>query len=266
MRFLAFCCLLSSATILARATCAPIPGSERLWSNPRLRFVVVGEMHGTNETPAIFKDLVCSARDVKRLIVVGVELRDQAAIDRYLKSTDEENARRELLKQPEWLNGSDGRTSEAMLQLLRHLRALKRKGAISAVVAFSASRPGDSAARGEKRMASVLLAASKRTPNALIIVLTGNVHACKKRLAEVPYPLMASFLPSATTTSLFVTGMGGEAWTCEDDGCKPHPFGPSRGLKRGVDLNPALSPLSGYEGVLSTGLHATASPPASRFR
>lgn len=148
-----------------------------------------------------------------------------------------------------------------MLQLLRHLKALKLE---DAVIAFSATRPGETAAQGEKRMASVLLAASKRIPNALVIALTGNVHACKKTLAGVPYPLMASFLPSATTTSLFVTGMGGEAWTCEDDGCKPHPFGPSRGLRRSVVLNPALVPLPGYDGVLSTGLHATASPPASR--
>jgi hypothetical protein len=231
MRFPAFCCLLSACIILAHAACSPIPGSERLWSTAGLRFVVVGEMHGTNETPAIFKDLVCSARDVKRPIVVGVELRDQAAIDRYLKSDTEETARRELLTKTESLNGSDGRTSKAMLQLLRHLRALKREGAISGVIAFSVTRPGETAAQGEKRMASVLLAASKRTPDALLIALTGNVHACKKRLAEVPYPLMASFLPRDTTASLFVADMGGEAWTCEDDGCKPHPFGSTRPQK-----------------------------------
>ncbi len=268
-RFLAFCwSFVCAYTICVHAethvACSPIQGAEQLWAKPRLQFIVVGEMHGTNETPAIFKDLVCSARDGKRPIVVGVELRDQSAIDRYMESSREETARSELLTKPEWQKGSDGRASEAMLLLLRQLRALKLEGAISSVVAFSITRPGETAAQGEERMASALLAVPKQTPNALVIALTGNVHACKKTLAEIPYPLMASFLPSATTISLFVADIGGEAWTCQGDLCKPHPFGSSHRVQRGVDLKPALSPLPGYDGVLSTGLPATASRPAAQ--
>ena len=244
----------------------PIPGADQLWANPEVRFVVVGEMHGTNEAPAIFKVLVCSARHFKRPIIVGVELHDQGSVNSYLESTAEETARRELLSKAEWQNGSDGRTSLAMLELLQHLRSLRLEGSISSVVAFSVTQHGETAAQGEERMAEALLTAAKQSPKALVIVLTGNVHACKKMIAELgSYPLMASFLPSAHTKSLFVIDKGGEAWACEDGGCGPHGFGATKGFQRQVILKPGLSPLPGYDGVVSTGLRATASPPATQL-
>jgi hypothetical protein len=262
-KLLVVLCLLPCAPAQNRIGCLPLRGVEHLWNKPDLRFVLVGEIHGTNEAPAIFEDLVCSARDLKRSVIVGVELSDQPAVDRYLESDNEQTARRELLSQAEWQNGSDGRTSQAMFRLLQHLRVLKREGAISGAVAFSASRPGESAARTEEHMASALLAAAKRNPSALVIALTGNVHASKKPIAELAsYPLMASSLPAGTTISLFVTVQGGEAWNCQSDGCKPHQLSSTHGERRGVDLEAALAPLPGYDGILSTGLRATASNPA----
>jgi hypothetical protein len=245
--------------------CHAIAGTERLWAQPGPQFVVVGEMHGTNETPAIFEDLVCSARITQRPIIVGVELRDQDAIDVVMGSGGSgthEAAIHDLLSRREW-RSSDGRTSRAMLMLLEELRALKLQGIVAGVVAFSQAQEGDSDAEREERMASALLSAAKRNPNALVIALTGNVHACKKTLPEIgPYPLMASFLPSAETVSLFVTDWGGEAWTCDGTGCGPHRFGSAGALNRGITLSQSASPLPGFDGVLSTGLKATASSPA----
>ena len=247
--------------------CLEIAGTERLWSQPGLRFVVVGEMHGTTETPAIFADLVCSARRTQRPIVVGVELRDQDAIDGFMGSggsNHHEAAIHDLLSKREW-RSSDGRTSQAMLTLLEELRALKLEGVVSGVVAFSQAQPDAPDAEREERMASVLLSAAKRNPNALVIALTGNVHACKKTLPEIgAYPLMASFLPSAATVSLFVTDRGGEAWTCDGTGCGPHRLDSTGALNRGIALSQGASPLPGFDGVLSTGLKATASSPAIR--
>ena len=252
-KFLAAFCVLLSAHAEERFACEPITGTEQLWSKPALRFVVVGEMHGTKETPAIFKDLVCSARELKRPIIVGIELKEQGAVDRFMASGDHDLA----------ANGADGRTSQAMLALLEDLRALKLGGVVSRVVAFSATRRGETAAKGEERMASALLAAARRRPKALVIALTGNVHACKKTIAEVgSYPLMASFLPNAETVSLFATDRGGEAWNCQDDGCRPHSLSSSGGFQREIRLSPGASPLPGYDGVLSTGMAATASSPA----
>jgi hypothetical protein len=112
-------------------------------------------------------------------------------------------------------------------------------------------------------MAAALQAAASQTPGALVIVLTGNVHACKGTLPDVgSYPLMSSFLPAAETVSLFVMDRGGEAWNCQGGGCGPHQLGSSGGNERRIKLSPGASPLPGYDGVLSTGLRATPSPPA----
>lgn len=222
--------------------------------------MLVGEMHGTTEAPAIFADLVCSARERKRPIIVGIELRNQHALDVFMSSGDDAELK-ELLSTEEWKR-HDGRTSTAMLALVEQLRALKLEGVVSGVVAFSVTRAGESAAKGEKRMASVLLRAAKRKPDALVIALTGNLHACKTQLSEAaPYRLMASFLPLAQTVSLAVTDRGGEAWNCQNGACGPHTLDSSGGMTRGVTL---ASPHPAYDGILSTGLPATASMPASQ--
>ncbi len=218
-------------------------------------------MHGTIETPAIFGDLVCSARVTKRTIIAGIEFREQQALDKFMDSRHRNTRVKELLSTDEW-KGTDGRASAAMLVLLERLRELKIDGAISRIVAFSVTRASESAARNEENMAAALLAAAGNDPNALVIALTGNVHACKQALEEVgPYRLMASFLPAARTVALLATDRGGQAWNCQNGVCGPHTLAPSGGSKRGVTL---VSPHTGYDGVLSTGLTATASMPAGQ--
>ena len=244
-------------------SCVPINGAARLWLRPGLRFVIVGEMHGTVETPAIFRDLVCSAFGAKRPILVGVELSEQREIDLFMRSRNDEAALRSLLSKKEW-SQNDGRRSHAMLTLLRELRAFRMQGLVSSVVAFANALPKESAAQGEKRMAAALRAAASKNPDALVIVLTGNVHACKRMLPDVgSYPLLAAFLPAAETVSLFVTDKGGDAWNCQSDVCGPHTLQPSGGDERGINLSPAACPLPGYDGVLSTGVRATPSSPAA---
>jgi hypothetical protein len=218
-------------------------------------------MYGTAETPAIFADLVCAARETKRTIIAVVEFRDQQAIDRFTDEEDHDVGARELLSTDEW-EGTDGRASAAMFALLERLRALKAEGLLSCVVAFAVSGGGESAAGDEEAMASALLRASAASPDALVIALTGNVHASKQELAEAgPYGPMASFLPPAQTVSLLVTDRGGQAWNCQNGICGPHALASSGGDNCAVEL---ISPHAGYDGVLSTGLTATASEPAGR--
>jgi hypothetical protein len=252
-------CVVLLASAEEPSRCSPIPGAERLWARPELRFVLVGEMHGTNESPAVFGDLVCSALGTKRAIIAGLEFRNQQALDRFMDSRNPETSVKELLSTDEW-RGTDGRASNAMLALLERMRSLKAKGLLPRVIAFSAS--GRSSEQDEEAMSSALLRASAANPDALVIVLTGNVHALKQELPEVgSYRPMGSFLPSAQTVSLLVTDRGGEAWNCQDGSCGPHVLASSAGVNRGVTL---ISPHAGYDGVLSTGLAVTASTPANR--
>ena len=51
-----------------------------------LRFLVIGEVHGTVQTPALFGELVCALASSGMRILVGLELMvwSEPAIDAYL--------------------------------------------------------------------------------------------------------------------------------------------------------------------------------------
>lgn len=163
---LAVCWFALVAHAAPRPRCASLPGAEQLWTRPGLRFIIVGEMHGTTEAPAIFADLICWAREVKRPIIVGIELRDQPALDIFFMGSGNDGPRiRELLSAEEW-KGRDGRTSTAMLTLLERLRVLKGVGIVSEVVAFSTPNADDSASRGDQYIETAIGAGYRfqRTP------------------------------------------------------------------------------------------------------
>lgn len=237
--------------------CSPVPGAGALWSKPDLRFIVVGEMHGSVETPALFADLVSAAMSGTRPVVVGLErpVEEQADIDRFLTGTDHAAATHALPRHTTW-HMFDGRSSRAMLALLESLRALKAD-----VVSFDDRRPGETPAENEQRLAAVLAAAARR-PGALLLALTGNLHGSRKPIAAYGgYPFMAMRLPPDQTLTLFAADRGGESWSQMNGACAPHAFKSTNGVARGVDLT-ARAPMAGYDGVLSTGLPSTASPPA----
>jgi hypothetical protein len=238
-------------TLPAWPACRPIDGAAQLWTRPGLRFLLVGEMHGTTEGPAIFGDLVCAAVATGRPVV--------AALERPVEEQDDLSAFRakELLAHKVW-HIFDGRSSRAMLDLIEALHGMK----LAELVAFDAGA-GQPNAERNALMADALKAAAVRHPGALVIVLTGNLHASKKLIEGFgQYPFAAMLLPPDATLSLFLADRGGTAWTQQSEGCGPHPIRSSRGDKREVSLEAGRSPMSGYDGVLSTGLVSTASPPA----
>ena len=68
--------------------CAAIPGATAILSDRSTRTIVVGELHGTNETPAAFADLTCLAASAGRRVVVALEhpTTDQPQIDKFIAS------------------------------------------------------------------------------------------------------------------------------------------------------------------------------------
>ena len=267
MHLRAVCCtllLLTSAIYAETPECRPLPGADALWRKSDLRFVLVGEMHGTTETPQVFRDLICAAHAAKRPLLVGLERpsAEQKSIDRFLAAEDHADAVRELLRERDW-NVFDGRSSKAMLALLEELRTLRLRGDIQGVLAFDDARSGEAPAQREQRMAAMLTAAADRVPNGLVIALTGNWHGSKKPSARFGYPWMAMLLPSSeTTVSLLATDKGGEAWIQTSDGCGPHPISSSGGDQRGVVMPDPRAAQRGYDGALSIGANLTASAPA----
>lgn len=188
-------------------------------------YTFIGELHGTKQVPELFLKLVARLQSLGRPLVVGVELHvaDSEAIDNYVtnKTVRDSEARDELLRGLSWsCNGyADGRTSQAMLNLLqqiRNLNSLKGLQHINVVPFLN----------GIDHDAYQLLstAVARAGTGARLIVLTGNIHAMKKTLAipGVQRPI-ASYFADNETYSLDVSAENGETWACFSD---TEPCGP----------------------------------------
>lgn len=269
--------LIAAPTGAAAQPCRPIAGAEQLWTNDQVRWILVGERHGTAEIPAIFGDLLCLASAHSgRPIVVALEhpVEEQARIDAFLASDGGPNAISAFLKGPIWRQSrQDGRTSQAYLDLFERLRTMIRRGQVERVVAFQPEMRSNPAAY-ERAMADALKRAST-SDEELMIALVGNIHAMAKPVSfgpEQPYLRAAGWLPPDRILTLNAVGNGGSTWGCISAlpehigpglhiGCGSQDFGPRRkSHPRGVVLG--QTPDQPWSGQLNLGVVTTASPPA----
>lgn len=250
------------------ADCATVDGLGAVLSRPGLRYLLVGEIHGTVEAPALFGDIVCAAA-ADRPVVVGVEwpASSQPMLDAFLAAEGEAEALTALMRAPAW-ERPDGRSSAAMLDLLRRVRGLRVAGRAVSLVAFDHEipTPGTSDVR-EAAMAALLLRAAAERPDALVAALTGSGHADQEGFVSMQPPVrsMAQHLPRAELASVAVARPGGAAWMSSRVG-EALSWGP-------VALTPR-EPLSargvgparpGFDAMVWTGVPFTASPPARKM-
>lgn len=251
---------------VALAACAPIPGADQIWSNKDVRWVFVGEVHGSNEAPEAFVDLVCDSLAHHKSVTVALErpTSEQNALRRVLSAKDLSAAESALLEQPGWKNGMDGRASKAMLRLLLSLRTLRSAHRKLNIVAFETPyESGDLAGKRDEDMGQAILAIGKSHPKNLMLILTGNVHAMQSRMFG--YDPAAMYIPSIERLSLEVTDTGGTAWVYSNGGCGPSKGGAEEkgaAHPRGVYLGPHLAPFGKVDGILALGVPLTSSEPA----
>ena len=252
----------------ATTSCTPVPGADQIWSRAGVHWVFIGELHGSNETPAAFRELVCDAIAKGKHVTVALERpsSEQAALDKILtaKASELPAAQQSLLQQDGWKEVLDGRGSEAMLRLLLSLRELHKLHPDLKVFAFDAPYTGTAPGARDQAMAHALLSLKPAKPNDLVLILTGNLHAMQ---ASKRYDLTAMYLPPKEILSLEVTDRGGESWSDDTKGgCGPWKGGVGdRDAKKpyGVFLDPSLAPFGKVDGVLSLGVPLTASAPAA---
>lgn len=257
---------LFAAAALAVTPCVPPSGHEALWT-PEYRFVIVGEMHGTAETPAAFAQLVCAATE-QGPVIVALELptATQPQLDAFLAASDEATAV-EILRPTIFgdSNMADGRTSLAMIGMLQTIRRLKAEGRDMTVRAFQPSEPrpaGFDQNYYELDMAMALVRAAAERPEARVLVLVGNIHASKTRFDDFDLMPAAAHLPRKETVTLNVAQQGGQAWNCQSDGCRAHDSMVRYDAEaRGVIMGPVSE--GAHDGLLAVG-PSTASPPVAR--
>jgi|SRR5579864_1388894 len=253
----------------AGASCSPVPGADQIWSKAGVHWVFIGELHGSNETPAAFRELVCDAIAKGKHVTVALERpsSEQAALDNILtaKAKDLPAAKQSLLQLYGWKEVLDGRASEAMLRLLVSLRELRKLQPDLKVVAFDAPYTGTAPGARDEALGHALLSLSPAKPNDLVLILTGNLHAMQA--SKRGYDLAAMYLPPREILSLLVTDRGGETWSESlQDGCGPQEGGvPDKDPNRpyGIFLDPALARYGKFDGILSLGVPMTPSAPAA---
>ncbi len=241
-----------------------VAGADVLLSSPAVKYIMVGETHGTQEGPAIFGDLVCALSKSGRKIVVGVEFPTaaQPTLDEFLASDGGADAVQALLAQLPWTSGfKDGKTSKAMLALMVRLRSMYQAHSIAGVRYLVERTNGGGDQSFNQAIADGMARAWATAPDAVVVALVGSVHATKQPLAFGGSRLepTAMLLPSGEAVSLYIESEWGTAWNCENSICAPRDAGSEIHLARGVHMRVGLP---NADGVLTTDLAAKASPPA----
>jgi hypothetical protein len=220
--------------------------------------ILIGELHGTQETPRLFSNLVTlAARDENKRIGVGLELPIllQRLIDEAVKkSTTIDSFREQLLAHPAWQKINDGRSSEAMRDLICDTLRLAERQKVS--LFFFDTETADR----EEDMAQLIGRRAREQGYDVAFILTGNIHANK----AAQHPMNKKIVPMGhrleeqgfTVHSYDVGYSEGETWMCSRTECGVHHL---KGWRTAAD--PDAIHGEGYDAVLFVGpIHA--SPPA----
>ena len=232
------------------------PATPPDWSAKEI--ILIGELHGTQETPRLFSNLVtvAAAREKRKRIGVGLELPValQRLIDEAVKNnTSIDSFREQLLADPAWQKIDDGRSSQSMLDLV--CNTLKLAGSQKVSLFFFDTQVNDR----DDTMAQFIGQRVRAQGYDVTFILTGNIHANK----APHHPRKKQVVPMGhrleeqgfVLHSYDVGYSGGEAWVCTPE-CGVHSL-------KGWDIaaDSAAIDQEGYDGILFVGpIHA--SPPA----
>ncbi len=254
----------SGAEEIPRPACVALDGVDSLLQSGAV--VLLGEVHGTVEAPAVVSDVVCHALRQDLAVTLALEIpREEASrVDAWLTSAGAAADREALLAGSFWHSTyQDGRRSEAMLQLLEDARRFAAAG--RPVTVRLLDQQGLGGVAREQAMADALVAAVMEDENHLVIALVGNLHARLARGGPISDPMAvraSARLAERQVLALVLSSAGGEAWTCRsgESGCGPGSLrADDEATGRYVRVTDKLE--RGYHGVIHVGrIHA--SPPA----
>lgn len=143
--------------------------------------VLIGEIHGTQEMPRLFSNLVTvAAREKNQRIGVGFEnpIQLQPLIDEAVKNNMKINSfRQQLIANPIWQQLNYGTSSEAMLDLICDMLRLAQSQKLS-LFFFDTHFNNPKNDRDEK-MAQFIGQRARAQNYDMTFILTGDVHANK---------------------------------------------------------------------------------------
>lgn len=229
------------------------------------RFLVFGEVQGTEEVPRFIASHLCAATRNAHKVTIAMEIpaSEQTAIDMFLVSPGKPDDIERFVSSPFWQRAQqDGRTSIGMLRLFEQIRGMRATGAQLRVAAIDDPDAGDRNAAMAARIKSELA----RSPDRQVVVLIGGLHAIRSRRTSPNTKFQSSIylLADERPLSLIVGTAGGTAWVCtssDPSSCHTTAWDINRvdpPLKSVLSLTP---PSEQFDGVFFVG-PTTASPPA----
>lgn len=218
---LAACAL--SGSLLAAESVAPqdceLPGAIVATGLPEQRLVLLGELHGTQEAPALLATWACqlSRKGLPVLVVLELPSEEQERLDVFMHSPGAADDRRRLLQGWFWQRPQgrqDGRSSQAMFQLVESLRALRAGGAELALRAVDVSELGSSPR--DAQMSVNLRGAMEAHPTHRVLGLFGNVHVALQRGSswDDTFESLGYLLKAEAVHALNISSKRGSAWAC----------------------------------------------------
>jgi len=257
-----------AASPAAAAACPAIDGVAELVAPGAM--LVLGEIHGTAEVPRFVGDVAChAARSGPTTLALEIPRDEQPRIDRFLASPGAAADRAALLAGGFWTRpDQDGRSSQAMLELIDHVRAARAGGADLMIAAYDIA-DGTPPASRDRAMAEAIAAARKAAPDRTFVVLSGNYHSRKTIGApwDPAMVFMAHHLEElgVAFTTLDLQRDGGGAWVCMADDAGKIECGASQAPAKPRDRTwyIELGDADGHDGRYVTG-PTQPSPPAIR--
>ncbi len=249
----------------SRAICSPEVALVQVVLEQKV--VILGELHGTQETARLVGEYACVLANGPEDVVLALEIPEveQSRISTYLESEGLPVDSSALVQGDFWNrpeHRQDGRSSGAMVQLIERVRQLRRDGKRLSVLAIDGQRGG---LKRDAAMAQIIRDLLQAKPQTKVLALVGNVHALKDRGAffEKDYESLAFLLSDLRPLTLNVLPQRGYAWVCVEV-CGSRRITPQAwlvGRRPGMYIGEGPDAVPRYHGTIVLE-EARASPPA----
>lgn len=242
------------------------------------RAIVVGEVHGMEQTPQFVAQLACALLRNGKPVILALERdgSEQVALNTYLASAGKPDDVRALIGTGAWAQTmQDGRNSRAMLALIEQMRQWKQAGQRVGILAMQqeyheivppeTQRPPLSdadlaryALLNDRAMADKMWVTLIANPSYTVVALAGNMHTAigsKARARSVASPSFAEVLASYIPIHVIgLNGAGGTSWNITA-------YGTPGGVRSSI-AGPLYMHDSRVDSQVDVG-KTTASPPAN---
>ncbi len=261
----------------AELSCMPYAYTDQVLAYGKSHVIMLGEIHGTNESPEALEQLVCSALQAGEPVRVGLEVNWSQGIALNEAATLPVDRAAMLEAAPMMWGAHDGRSSVATFELLEQIATWKAAGHDVSVFAFDGEpsewikEDGKGSPRDETMARQVDL--NLKDFDGVTVLLAGSFHVRKTAFSfgDEAYVPMATHVTERPVFSLRLKHGPGEFWingsVSGEDGTMVEFIGPyeTRGnadedtVVRQFDLQPSEDGF--FDGYYNTG-PISMSPPA----